>query len=68
MVYFIPQIISWFYGLSKIHKPEIPLRPIADFANTPTYVIFKYLNSTVKPLKLNLHHIIKDFYNLKAKI
>ena len=26
-----------FYGLPKIHKPEIPLRPNVSFLNTPTY-------------------------------
>jgi hypothetical protein len=26
-----------FYGLPKIHKREIPLRPIVSFVNSPTY-------------------------------
>jgi hypothetical protein len=26
-----------FYGLPKIHKPEIPLRPVVSFVNSPTY-------------------------------
>ena len=26
-----------FYGLPEIHKPQVPLRPIASFINSPTY-------------------------------
>ena len=31
------------YGLSKIHKPGIPLRPIASFIHSPTYQLSKHL-------------------------
>ena len=38
------------YGLPKIHKPEIPLRPIVSFLNSPTYELSKHLVSILLPL------------------
>ena len=34
-----------FYGLPKIHKPEVPLRPITSSINCPTYQASKHLAS-----------------------
>jgi hypothetical protein len=31
-----------FYGLPKIHKPGIPLRPIVSFVNSPTYGVSSF--------------------------
>ena len=39
-----------FYGLPKIHKPGIPLRPIVSFVNSPTYAISGYLARILSPL------------------
>ena len=39
-----------FYGLPKIHKPGIPLRPIASFVNSPTYAISGYLARILWPV------------------
>jgi len=33
-----------FYGLPKIHKPNIPLRPIVSQINGPTYKLSKYID------------------------
>ena len=35
------------HGLPKLHKPEIPLRPIVDFRNTPTYHLSKFLSTSL---------------------
>ena len=32
-----------FYGLPKIHKPDVPLRPIVASQGSPTYNLAKYL-------------------------
>ena len=32
-----------FYGLPKIHKSDVPLRPIVSFIGAPTYCIAKFL-------------------------
>lgn len=37
-----------FYGLSKIHKPGILIRPIGDYTPYGTYMLAKYLNSLLK--------------------
>ena len=42
--------IPLLYGLPKIHKPEIPLRPIVSFVNSPTYQSSKHLVSILTPL------------------
>ena len=38
------------YGLPKIHKPEVPLRPIASFINSPLYQLSKHLVHLLAPL------------------
>ena len=40
--------IPRFYGLPKIHKSDVPLRPIVDFRDSPTYNIANYLNKLLK--------------------
>ena len=42
--------VPLLYGLPKIHKPEIPLRPIVSFVNSPTYALSKHLVSILSPL------------------
>ena len=39
-----------FYGLPKIHKPGIPLRPITSCVNAPTYNVSRHLVSILSPL------------------
>ena len=38
------------YGLPKIHKPEVPLRPIVSSIDSPTYNLAKFLTRIVSPL------------------
>ena len=35
------------YGLPKIHKPGIPLRPIVSFYSSPTYNLSKYFSPLI---------------------
>ena len=39
-----------FYGLSKIHKPDTPLRPIVSSCGSVTYGVAKELAKILKPL------------------
>jgi hypothetical protein len=39
-----------FYGLPKIHKPDIPLRPITSSISFPTYNLSKHLVIVLSPL------------------
>ena len=38
------------YGLPKLHKPNVPMRPIVSFCGSPTYELSKYLTTILKPL------------------
>ena len=38
------------YGLLKLHKPGIPMRPIVSFCGFPTYQLSKYLTNILQPL------------------
>ena len=38
------------YGLPKIHKPDVPLRPIVSFVQSPTYQLSKHLTHILSPL------------------
>ena len=48
--------IPLLYALPKIHKPEIPLRPIVSFTSSPTYSLSKHLVSILSPLVGNTEH------------
>ena len=53
-----------FYGLPKVHKPGIPLRPIVSSTGTATYNTVKELSRILKPLlRSSIHHIhnTRDF-------
>ena len=39
-----------FYGLPKIHKPDVPLRPITSCINAPTYNVSQHLVSILSSL------------------
>ena len=38
------------YGLPKIHKPGVPLRPIVSFVQSPTYQHSKHISDLLSPL------------------
>ncbi|XP_037505083.1 uncharacterized protein LOC119381202 [Rhipicephalus sanguineus] len=38
------------YGLPKIHKPDVPLRPIVDFTRSPLHKLSGYLHRMLSPL------------------
>ena len=48
------------YGLPKIHKPEVPLRPIVSSINSPTYNLAKFLTRVVSPLACRTPTFVKD--------
>ena len=55
---------SKFYGLPKIHKPGIPLRPIVSSIGAATYNTAKELAKILKPLVgMSAHHVhnTRDF-------
>ena len=52
-----------FYGLPKIHKASVPLRPIMSFINSPTYNLSKFLSRILSSLLVNRYSVrnFKEF-------
>ncbi|KAM7314345.1 uncharacterized protein ISCGN_004129 [Ixodes scapularis] len=48
------------YGLPKIHKPEIPLRPIVDFTTSPLRAVSAYLHQLISPLTGTTDTYLRD--------
>ena len=49
-----------FYGLPKIHKENIPLRPIVSLPGSPSYELSKYLAMILQPLVKTSPHTINN--------
>jgi hypothetical protein len=47
------------YGLPKIHKKDIPLRPTVNCIASPTYALAKYLAGLLSPFVGQSDHHIK---------
>ncbi|XP_043257984.1 uncharacterized protein LOC122400526 [Colletes gigas] len=56
------------YGLPKIHKDNIPLRPIVSAINSPTHNLAKYLCRVLQPLTGNTSSHIKNSTDFVKKI
>ncbi|XP_071054163.1 uncharacterized protein [Onthophagus taurus] len=48
------------YGLPKIHKPDVPLRPIVSAINSPTYQLAKHLAKILSPFTGNTESYVRD--------
>ena len=51
------------YGLPKLHKPNIPMRPIVSFCGSPTYQLPKYLTNELKSLTDKSGHKLQSTVN-----
>ena len=49
-----------FYGLPKIHKENIPLRPIVSLPESSAYELSKYLAMILHPLVKTSSHTINN--------
>ncbi len=63
MLYSSDGLSPRFYGLPKIHKPEIPLRPIVSFVNSPTYGVSSFLAKILSPVVGNTENTVKNSYH-----
>jgi len=50
------------YGLLKIHKEGVPLRPIVNNIGAPTYQLSKYLAGLLSQLTRNSAHHVKNSF------
>ena len=54
-------IAPQLYGLPKIHKEGVPLRPIVSFVNSaPTYNVSRYLARILSPVVGNTDNMVKN--------
>ena len=58
----VPQSAK-LYGLPKLHKPNIPMRPIVLFCGSPTYQLSKHLTNILKPLTDKSQHKLQSMDN-----
>lgn len=56
------------YGLPKIHKLNLPLRPIVSFINSPSYNLSKFLVNILNNITINSKYNIKNSLHFKDKI
>ena len=59
-------VSSKFYGLPKVHKPDIPLKPIVSSTGTVIYNTAKEMAKILKPLVgMSTHHVrnTRDLWN-----
>jgi hypothetical protein len=54
------EITPTIYGLPKIHKDGVPLRPIVNTIGSPTYELAKYVAKILGPLVGHTESFIKD--------
>ena len=54
------EITPRIYGLPKIHKQGVPLRPIVNTIESPTYELAKHVAKILGPLVGNTDSFIKD--------
>lgn len=54
--------LAKFYGLFKIHKEDIPLRPITSTIGSPGYMLAKMLTKMLEIIFPRTKHHIKDSY------
>ena len=54
------------YGLPKIHKEGLPMRPILTSYETPNYKLAKYLVPLLEPLTKNDYHLLNSLHFKEA--
>ena len=55
--------IHLLYALPKMHKQDVPLRPIVSFVSSPTFSLSKHLVSSLSPLVGNSEHHVCNSTN-----
>ena len=61
--------IPRLYGLPKIHKKGVPLRPILDMVNSPYHALAKWLVGLLEPVTHEIKaHTLKDTFQFIDEI
>lgn len=53
-------LIPRIYGLVKIHKDNLPVRPIVSMVNSPTYNLSKHIANIISPLVGRTERTVKN--------
>ena len=53
--------LAHMYGLPKMHKPGVPLRPVLSATGTYNFELAKWLNSVLQPLVNSQHSVDSAF-------
>ena len=61
-------VIPKIYGLPKLHKKGIPLRPIISNILAPTYKLSKYLANVLTNIIHKNEHYVKNSFELREFI
>ena len=62
-------IVPRLYGLPKIHKQGIPVRPILSMAGTPTHKLAQWLSSILKPVRDAVSdNTVQDSFEFRSKV
>lgn len=56
------------YGLPKVHKPDVPLRPIVDFTRSPLHKLSNFLHRVISPLVGKSATHIRNTYDFIEKV
>jgi Reverse transcriptase (RNA-dependent DNA polymerase) len=56
------------YGLPKIHKPNVPLRPVVSCIGTTLHPLAKYLVRVINPLQENIASNVQNSGDFVSKI
>ena len=55
------------YGTAKVHKKNVPMRPVISMVNTATYNLAKYLHSLIFPL-IKLDYSVSSSFEFYEKV
>ena len=67
-IYPTSEAVPKFYGLPKVHKNNVPLRPIVPSIGSITYKTAKFLASILSPLVGKTEHFVKNSTQFVKKI
>ena len=56
------------YALPKIHKPDVPLRPIISAFRSPTHKLAQHLAKTLQPLAEQSNSYIKNSFHFLQRL
>ncbi|VDP97413.1 unnamed protein product [Trichobilharzia regenti] len=61
--------LQFMYGLPKIHKVNVPLRPILSMKNSPWYKLARWLADSLEPIRQKFsNHNLDDTFHFSKEV